>query len=153
MCCFSSRLYHSGGGVWAVSAWRRGDGSWSCRSLRAHQHCQVRYSINNLLILLHSAFCMVYVYHPLPKCYPHFQSILWISKYNRMVTVLLSCERKLLANQSLFVCRHTVCVEAGVPSTHYLLAGPVHLLHGSQLPWQAALGGCPGVCGGRQPGV
>lgn len=49
------------------------------------------------------------------------------------------------------VLRHPICVKAGVTSPHHLLAGPVPLLHGSQLPWQAALGGCAGVCGGRQP--
>lgn len=62
-----------------------------------------------------------------------------------------------LSNPSLCVCffffRHPICAEAGVTSPHHLLAGPVPLLHGSQLSRQATLGGCSGVCGGWQPWI
>lgn len=51
------------------------------------------------------------------------------------------------------VLRHPIRAEAGVAPAHHLLAGPVALLHGSQLPRQAALGGRPGVGGGHQPRV
>lgn len=44
--------------------------------------------------------------------------------------------------------RPPICAQVGVTSPHHLLAGPIPLLHGSQLSWQAALGGCTGVCGG-----
>lgn len=43
--------------------------------------------------------------------------------------------------------RCSLCPKTGVPLSHSLLAWTVSLLHGSQFPRQAALGGCHGVCG------
>lgn len=51
------------------------------------------------------------------------------------------------------LCRHPIHLKAGVSPPHHLLAWPVPILHGSQLPRQAALGGCPGVSRSRQQGL